>query len=215
MKKILVLVVSLLAGLPWAEAQEKVTIERSEEEMDTTRFAYLLDSYNRVIRAKEEKRQLIKIDLIGPVLYLFSLGERNDSTKNHVHTMVRVAFERKIKPALSYVVATTIGADNRRIRDVGISGGLRYYYNLNRRILKGKSANNFSANYLSTFINGRTRPGRDQQDISIHLVYGIQRRITKWGYIDADVGLAKSIVKYPDRKAGLNFNTSIQLGLAF
>jgi len=215
MKKILILFIGLLTGLPWVAAQEKITIERSEEEMDTARFAHLLDSYNHVIRANEEKKQLIKIDLIGPVLYLFSLGERNDSSKNHVNNMVRVSFERKIKPAWSYIVGTTLRADNRRIRDVGLTGGMRYYYNLNRRILKGKSANNFSANYLSTFIDGRTRPGRNEQDLSIHLVYGIQRRITRWGYVDADVGIAKGIINYPDRKAGLDFRASIQLGIAF
>jgi hypothetical protein len=215
MKQILILFISLLTGLPWVAAQEKVTIERSEEEMDTARFAHLVNSYNHVIRANEEKKQLIKIDLIGPVLYLFSLGERNDSTKKHINNMLRLSFERKITPAWSYIVGTTLQADNRRIRDVGLHGGVRYYYNLNRRILKGKSANNFSANYLSTFVQGRTRPRRNEQDLSIHLVYGIQRRITRWGYVEADVGVAKSIIKYPDRKAGLEFRASIQLGIAF
>ncbi|PSR53434.1 hypothetical protein AHMF7605_07790 [Adhaeribacter arboris] len=213
MKKILFLATWLFVSFPAIlSAQEKVTIKTSEEEMDTTHFSNLVQTYNHLIRVQEEELQLFKIDLIGPALFLFSLGGNKDSVKSNV---LRLAYERKIRPNWSWIVSPTLQADRDRVRDVGISGGLRYYYNQNNRILKGKSANNFSANYLGAYLNGRTRPGENQQQLSIDLVYGIQRRLGRWAFVDFDLGLRNKIKAYPATKNRIDLMTEIRLGLAF
>ncbi len=161
---------------------------------------------------QEEELQLLKIDLIGPTLFLFSLGGDKDSVKTNV---LRLAYERKIRPNWSWIVSPTLQADRDRVRDVGISGGLRFYYNQQNRILKGKSANNFSANYLGAYLNGRTRPGENQQQLSIDLVYGIQRRLGRWAFVDFDLGLSNKLKAYPATKNRIDVMTEIRLGLAF
>ncbi|MDQ3290771.1 MAG: hypothetical protein M3Q05_05710, partial [Bacteroidota bacterium] len=193
-------------------AQEKVTIKASEEEMDTTQFSNLVQTYNQLIRVQEEELQIFKIDLLGPTLFLFTLGGDKDSVNANV---VRLAYERKIRPNWSWIVSPTVQADRDQIRDVGISGGVRYYYNQQKRILKGKSANNFSANYLGAYLNGRTRPGENQQQLSVDLVYGIQRRLGRWAFVDFDLGLSNKIKAYPKTKNRVEVRGEILLGLAF
>ncbi|MBD0256073.1 MAG: hypothetical protein ICV83_10165 [Cytophagales bacterium] len=195
--------------------EEKVTLQTGEEEMDTSRFAGLLRTYNQVVRAREEERTLIKVDLLGPALYAFSFGGNNDSTERNVSNVVRLAVERKFRPDWSWIAGTTIQADTRAVRDVGLMGGVRYYYNLNRRILKGKSANNFSANYLGLQATGRTRPRRDQQQVALQLLYGIQRRIFGWAYLDVNAGISARLKKYPEQRNVLDLVTAVQVGLAF
>ena len=72
----------------------------------------------------------------------------------------------------------------------------RYYYNLKKRMAYGKSANNLSANYISS-INGFDIQFKDKyNDFGINklhtgIVYGVQRRLVKNGYIDVNAGVAK------------------------
>ena len=214
MQKLLVLF-GLVLSFQEIRAQEKVTIQTQEEEMDSTQFSRLLRSYNQIIRAKSEELVLFKIDLLGPALYGLSFGGKNDSTARNVSNVLRVSLEKKFKPDWSWIVGTHIQADTKEIRDIGLLGGVRYYYNLNRRILKGKSANNFSANYVSTQLVGRTRPNQDQQQVALQLLYGIQRRIFSWAYIDVNAGISGRIKKYPEQKSSLDLIAAIQLGLAF
>ncbi|QHT70269.1 hypothetical protein GXP67_28270 [Rhodocytophaga rosea] len=184
MKRLFMRMLSIIAGvvisLQLAVAQEKVTLQSGEEEMDSTQFSGLLRSYNQIIRVQSEELVLFKIDLLGPALYGLSFGGKNDSTARNVNNVIRLSVEKKFRPDWSWIAGTTIQADTREVRDIGILGGVRYYYNLNRRILKGKSANNFSANYLSPQLIARTRPGKDQQQVALQLLYGIQRRIFSW-----------------------------------
>ncbi len=214
-QQLLVLLVLITTAYAAAAQEENVTLQTTEEEMDTSRFAGLLRTYNQVVRVREEELTLIKLDLLGPALYAFSFGGNNDSTARNVSNVVRLAVERKFRPDWSWIAAATIQADTREVRDVGLSGGVRYYYNLNRRILKGKSANNFSANYLGAQVTGRTRPRRDQQQVALQLLYGIQRRIFGWAYFDVNAGLSARLKKYPEQQNVLDLVTAVQVGLAF
>jgi hypothetical protein len=212
----LVILLGLLSTLQTVSAQEeKVTVETSEEAMDSSRFSRLLRSYNQLIRVREEERVLLKVDLLGPALYALSLGGKNDSTPRNVSNLVRISLEKKIRPDLAWIVSTTIRADPQRVQEVGVGGGLRYYYNLNRRILQGKSANNFSANYLTGQVTGRTRMHRDGQQVALQLLYGIQRRIFSWAYVDFNTGLSGRLLKFPEDNNRLDLIANIQLGIAF
>ena len=70
----------------------------------------------------------------------------------------------------------------------------RYYYNLKNRILKGKSGNGFSANYISggvyqMYDSNRNNPFKIN-DNEITLTTGIQRTFSKHLYFDVEVGVA-------------------------
>jgi hypothetical protein len=79
----------------------------------------------------------------------------------------------------------------------------RYYYNLNRRIAYGKSANNLSANYISPIAgfdvskkykydgNNFVDDGYGLSRRHVGFLYGVQRRLIKNGFIDVNAGLAR------------------------
>ena len=213
MKKLCLLAILVVSLRPLSGQNEQVVIESSEEEMDTVKFSKLLKTYNDVIRVHEEELNIFKIDLLGPVLYgLSNWGPENDTVKNNV---LRIAYEQKFRPDWSWTLGSDVQADRKKVRDVRLNAGVRYYYNLNHRILKNKSANNFSANYISVSSSGRTRPGEDDYHLSLNLLYGIQRRIGKMGFVDFDVGLEGVVKAYSDRETGIDFTSRIVLGLAF
>jgi hypothetical protein len=79
----------------------------------------------------------------------------------------------------------------------------RYYYNLNRRIAYGKSANNLSANYIAPIAgfdvgksyrydgNSVVDEGYGLSKRHVGFLYGVQRRLIKNGFIDVNAGLAR------------------------
>ena len=107
--------------------------------------------------------------------------------------------------------------------------GARYYYDQARRIAKGKSANNFSGNYLSLQFDNiiQIRVNYLAQDVNrsaskptINLLYGIQRRLGKFGYFDFNLGLRYDEIDYnspvpPPRKTALALVTNFAIGLGF
>ena len=208
-----IIIINLFVIDLWAQ-NEKVTIESSEEEVEEGSFEQLLDAYNHVIRAREEKLTLLKIDLLSPFLYAVSDGEREED-ELLIESMVKVSFEKKYRPDWSWFTRIKLMAINRRLRESNLSGGIRYYYNLNRRILKGKSANNLSANYVAVEPNLRFNYGRGDSGFSVKLLYGIQRRIGKRGYVDFDIGLENMVAPYTEKEFGIEVTGNLELGLAF
>ena len=97
----------------------------------------------------------------------------------------------------------------------------RWYYAQNRRMRSGKSANNFSNQYLtlqtSQYVLSRRRmtPTGDVQPLNadnwVGLGFGIQRRLGRLGYIDWTIGPAYAI-SHPNRFA-LSASVYIGLGL--
>ena len=157
---------------------QEVTTTYTEETADTTESKWV-SQYNYIIRAQEEKTQLIKINLLKFIL------------KEHY----LIAYERKIKPLWSFEIGAGYSRENLNItgdsrENINISGGIRYYYNMNQRILKGKSANNFSANYISVELkdNFGIYNNTDNYSSDLYLLYGLQRRLGKYGFIDFHVG---------------------------
>ncbi|MDN5201463.1 hypothetical protein QQ008_08825 [Fulvivirgaceae bacterium BMA10] len=215
MKKFLVIAFYVLVVHSTATAQnEKVTIESSEETMEEGRFSKLLGTYNDIVRIQEEKLTLFKIDLISPIGFIITEERREVSENNlDIQSTFRFAYEKKYRPAWSWLVATKLRLDE---LDIVLSGGVRYYYNINRRILKGKSANNFSANYLSLQPDFRiTEHYESFSPLTLKMLYGIQRRLGKRGYFDVNVGLVGPVETMNEKGGTITGTASVELGLAF
>ncbi|MEM6380848.1 MAG: hypothetical protein AAF705_21935, partial [Bacteroidota bacterium] len=58
---------------------QDVTIKRDSEVMDSTKFSGLVKRYEQIIMADREELALLKIDLLGPLLYAMSA---EDSAKS-------------------------------------------------------------------------------------------------------------------------------------
>lgn len=207
MKKLLFIVlVSVFIG--FVEAQD-VSTEATTEEVDSVKFSKLLRSYREIAMVEREEVTLVKIDLLGPTLFAMS---EIDTAK---HNVLRLSVERKFKPEWSWIVSFEGQASRNEFTELRYRGGARYYFNMNKRILKGKSANNFSANYLSLRANYKRRPPDQDNQFSIDMLFGIQRRLWKYGYVDFDIGFENVISPFETNTAGVDFTASIQLGIAF
>ncbi|MEO1049064.1 MAG: hypothetical protein AAFX87_00445 [Bacteroidota bacterium] len=213
MKNLLIILCCLGASTLCFGQEEEVTYENTEEEVDTGTEDKLLNTYNYIIRAQVEETQLFKVDLLYPFSYALS-GPENDTT---LTGLFRLTYERKFKPEWSWLVHT--GWQGNRgtgeIRDVLFRGGVRYYYNLDKRILKGKSANNFSANYVSIDPVYQVRPQDDDTSVSVLLLYGLQRRLGKYGYLDLNFGFQGNIKSYPDVNDSIEVIVEFEIGIAF
>ena len=97
----------------------------------------------------------------------------------------------------------------------------RYYYNLERRLRLGRRTGGFSANYLSlavgTGLGGPVRETSfyllpDQRAAAdVALLYGLQRRLGRYGFLDASMGFSTLLTRdSPDR---LNLVGSLRVGL--
>lgn len=212
MKKIIILFgFTCLTWTGYAQ-EEKVKVETSTETMDTVEFSKLLQTYNRIIRAREEKLRLFKIDLVGPYLFLVSNWDEKDAAKNR---LINIAYEQKIKPNWSWIVESYLRLDRDDFQEVQGLGGIRYYYNMKRRMLKGKSANNFSGNYLSVTSTYSHQFTENDNHVTLNLLYGIQRRLGKRFFFDVNFGFENIFEAFEDREVGTDFILTGKWGIAF
>lgn len=189
---------------------QTVTTESSTEEMDTAKFSGLKKSYDRIIMAEREELMLFKIDLLGPLFY--AIASDLDSIDFDV---VSIAVERKFKPDWSWNGAFIMRLSDIEDNEYVTSGAVRYYYNMEKRISKGKSANNFSANYLSGRLTHKARPGDGEAELSLDLLFGIQRRLWKYGYLDFEVGFENVFLATDSSDKGVELTLDLKLGIAF
>ncbi|MDO7847883.1 hypothetical protein Q5H92_16075 [Hymenobacter sp. M29] len=169
-------------------------------------------TYSRIARLQIEEQRLWKLGLNNFTTTAGSLG------LDYLRAGVHLGYERKVGTAWS--VMGEVSPDFIRFREMPtqrltnsfalrsqLAG--RYYYNLNRRIRKGKSASNFSANYLSLALGSSV--GRQAQEtpffgydyggrvvrLDAALVYGLQRRLGRYGSIDAALALPFHLTDQP------------------
>lgn len=109
---------------------------------------------------------------------------------------------------------------------------LRYYYNLSSRLAAGKQTQNFSGSYFAftavyiyraanANLNGRN------QYLPLALVWGLQRKIGKWGFMDFQAGAGMvwhyedpavpgdSYVIRPAVTREWGFSPTLRLGIGF
>lgn len=229
----LLLLQLLWVGLPGVVAAQTVP--------DTTRISYseetvtevsapatsLGSTYNKLARLQIEEQQLWKIGLNN--LALFYTGRQG---KQYTRYGAYLIYERKLRPDISVMAELSpdivryrreTGAPVRNRVTVRSQVAGRFYYNLNDRIRKGKSASNFSANYLSLAVgSGFGRRAHETPfyyyDTSkpfaradLAMLYGLQRRLGRYGFVDFNVGVCSKLVPEID---DFGFATTLRIGLA-
>lgn len=154
-----------------------------------------------LFRFKVPESTLIKIDILTTFRRLN--GEE-------AFGLVNLGLEQKLSPSFSIdgrlgaAYYLSLNGKNTHIPSwdgtIGLDIAPRYYYNLRKRMRNSQNANNLSANYLSVIgstqlMFRRTDPRFVEplgnyyfRGLSITPVYGIQRRIGKWMYVDAQAG---------------------------
>ena len=224
---VLPLALSLVLCATVSRAQEDtVRVSYSEEPATASNFS-LKEKYRYFTRASLEEKSMFKVGIsrlnigwagsFGLILGL-----------EHI-----IAFERKIGVPFSVMgqYRNLNGFNNNSPKEMGVDVGVRYYYALPARIKKGKSANNFSANYFSLQSDNTLSWGeyitsfspiqfeyRNNSVYSLSLLYGLQRRLGKYGYVDVNVGYQRRLddmsqYVIPINRGGVATNFSI--GVAF
>lgn len=185
-------------------------------------------SLSRLTRLQVEEQELWKLGLNN-----FGVDEYESRFGVHL------GYERKLSTAWSVLgeLSPDIfryqhdSADVNTHTAVGarVQVGSRYYYNLNQRIRKGKSASNFSANYLGLGLGAglgrysKLSPfynyGRRGQPVrAVAMVqYGLQRRLGRYGFVDFNVGIPFLLTPDPstdDDLLHLRLRLNLRIGLA-
>jgi len=215
MKYFLLFIATFLSCSATVFAQTDSTkIQYSEETAATSDFK-LKETYNYLIRAQVEEKTLLKIGVYG---FGISGSRGSGAGIDQGYLTYGLGVERKIKPAFSVLAdfQHTL-AYNKPVHpgSYAFSVGARYYYNINARIRKGKSANNFSANYLGIHQKNVLFEANEHYHYgsSVTVLYGLQRRIGKYGFVDFGVGPA---LHHSSRATNLDLvNLLFSIGLAF
>lgn len=224
-----------LIALSWPQlataqtASDTTRVRYSEEtvaEPDSSRASTLKQTYSTVARLQIEERSLWKLGFNN------FTGAVTNVPVRYTRYGLYLIYERKLRSDISIMAELapdftryrpTLDDPLRKRFSVRSQLGGRFYYNLDQRIRKGKSASNFSANYLSVAVgNGFGRRAHEtpfyyyqsskpivRADMAI--LYGLQRRIGHYGFVDFNVGLCTKLVPEVN---DFNLTTTLRLGLA-
>ncbi len=208
-KNVLVIAGMLSVCLVYGQRDDTV-VTKSMEEITSDNFQDQLKKDNQVEEIKNRKQRLIKISPIYLVLAA-------DRTKAIVPA---ISYERQIKPDLTWILTAYGPASH--VHDLfddleflpGLAGGVRYYYNINDRLMKGKAVDKFSANYFGAMIGFQNEIGL------LNLMWGMQRKLGSSFYIDWNAGFQNDFSVLDPGSGSILFNNyyiviGLQTGLAF
>ena len=111
----------------------------------------------------------------------------------------------EVSPALAYF-QPSLGQPTETLLRVRTQLAGRYYYNREQRLLRGRRIGSFSSNYFSLAVGaglGRRAhetpfflyfdEGGPLVSTDVALLYGLQRRLGRYGFLDANVGVASRL----------------------
>ena len=203
---------------------------------DTTRLHYEEEPMPTAPPAPPAPPALVRQEARGQWklgLNNFLLGSYQDVNggNNGYYTRygLHLAYERHLSRAWSGQVEVSPAIARYQYPNLAIRGRLavraqvagRYYYNLERRLRLGRPTGGFSANYLSLAVGtGLGGPVREtsfyllpdhRPAADVALLYGLQRRLGRYGFLDASVGFSTLLTRNsPDE---LNLVASLRVGL--
>ncbi len=142
---------------------------------------------NNIWRYHQADTDMWKIDLFG---LLSALG------KEGVGGKINLGYEKSIKQS-AFSISTNLlylhlpsWISYYKRNQLSIQIAPRYYYNLNKRMQKGKTANNLSANYFSIRSQWNIKMYNDfwQEKVDFSFLWGIQRRLFEQMFINYELG---------------------------
>lgn len=217
--KSLLLIALFGTGLCVQAQQPDSAKTETSQELDSLQHAptqRFVKAYRKFIRAQVEEKTLFKLGAVPELGYAGYVGA--------VYGLqAELGVEQKLVPALSVLASlrTRYRHVGNQFDEVTLRGTLagRWYYAQNRRMRTGKSANNFSNQYLtlqgSQYLLSRKQmkqTGEVQSldaDNWVGIGFGVQRRLGRFGYIDWTIGPAYAVNR-PHRFA---VSASIYIGL--
>jgi hypothetical protein len=180
------------------------------------------------LRVQQEQRSLWKLGLNNFLPSSTAFGPDSYYTRYGFH----LAYERKLRdPAWSVLAEVSpalaryrpeFSSISRQRLNVRAQAAGRYYYNREQRLRRGRSVGGFSANYVSLALGAGL--GKESHETPFFfyrntehqfvtadgaLLYGLQRRLGRYGFVDASVGVATLLASKPV----VSLAGSVRLGL--
>lgn len=215
MKKIVALIFfSLLINISFAQDTTRIFFT---EESDTLVKQQFIDRYENVFMTKVPTRHMLKVGL-SQYYQAVPYPLTDDKTLNNLS--LHVGYEVKFLPAFSLALSghfPLYGVHRpvkESIQNTVLDAQLRWFVNMRKRIKLGKSANNFSGNYMALFYN---IPGTLNNDPKAGLKLGFQRRFLNHGFMDFSFAVFKPVSDYYNYgfgTLGLQFSTQASFGFA-
>ncbi|MCF0057018.1 hypothetical protein [Dyadobacter sp. CY356] len=213
-----ILLFYLVPAFPSVLAQDSTKITYGIE-MDTLTKQRFIDRYENVFMTKVPTRHMFKIG-ISQYYQPIQFSLIDDKLLNN--SSLTFGYELKLLPAFSIALSAHLPFYSAAIpekyvlKNVVYDAQLRWFFDMKKRIKKGQSANNFSGNYLA--IN-YTLPGTHvvwENEPTIGIKAGFQRRLLNSGFVDYAFALQQRSLNF---RYGLlyfwQFSTQISYGYAF
>lgn len=187
MRQLLLVLIPLVACATRSFAQDTTAVTFTEENSPVAEQRFI-DRYENVFMTKIPTRKMFKLGYLA-------------TTYNGLG--FNAAFEYKVLPALSVEVALT-GRTNRTGNAITLerferqfsgnnlfaSIGSRWYFEMNKRIARRQSANNFSGSYLGiAYERSLAAIQSDRPREHFSLAYGFQSRFLANGFLDFSLGV--------------------------
>jgi hypothetical protein len=218
-----------IVSIPSLAQNDSVKVEYTEENPEKSDFKFK-EKYKYLRRNMVEEKGLFKIALLDAN---FGINNQIYAFVN-VHTRGRLlVYERKLSPSFSMLISNlnyfNLGILHQTPLDstwlFNTTGlGFRYYHSQKKRIAEGKTANNFSDNYIGFHANNLfaitynfPKGPKEFSKPTLDIIYGIQRRIGKFGYFDVNLGVRYDQINYVKKqhKLPLDLITNFAIGLGF
>ena len=184
MKKFLFLLLFVFAGKLHAQDTTKIVYTSEQDTLIKQRF---LDRYENVFMTKVPTRHMLKVGLEFYPLGRFEFGGSGIQSG-----WLSAGYEFKLTPSVSLGanIKSTGGWSSMSGWEGDLTAGFqgRWYFDMNRRIAEGRSANNFTGNYLAIIAENNWRNYNTNQ-MRIGVEFGLQRRFFNNGILDFAAGV--------------------------
>lgn len=169
--------------------------EKSKEDSNTKEESW----YSRFTRRKIEESTLFKLGFKG-------LGAGHNLGHNAYSVTIETSIEHKFTQFVSFnlkvkntfgkrikleldKIVYSIEEDVKPFYNIDVSPEIRFYLGINKGIKKRKRANNFTGRFIALQFDEILNIGKtNYEHQKINLLFGIQQRLWKFGYIDLMLG---------------------------
>lgn len=194
--------------------QDSVSMSYSEEQ-DTLKPIRFIDRYENIFMNKVPTKNIFKL---GISQYQQSIPYALYNDKGFKNSAVQISYEHKLSQEYSValygqmpLVGNAIPA-SWILKNTAVGAQFRWYYDMRRRISSGRSANNFTGNYLALELSNTFAMSKAS---IVQIRTGFQRRFLNFGFLDLSIGLRQNF-PFAEAKSLSNWNifSEISFGIA-
>jgi hypothetical protein len=216
LKYTFLIVLALFASSAFAQDSTQIIYSQEQDTLVKQRF---IDRYEYVFMTKVPTRHMFKVGL-SQYFQSLQFTLLDDRVLNN--SSLTLGYEFKFFPAFSIALSShipfyTAALDQKYVLQ-SIVGDvqLRWYFDMKKRIRSGKSANNFSGNYIAFNYTTVGSNDRGENEPTIGFKFGFQRRFLNTGFFDFVFSVQqRDPTFYYGPQYDWSISTQASLGFAF